>query len=686
MADQIPEITIGTRITNFGAHDITVSGMASGGMGLVVWGPNRGRDDKMLAVKLPRPDRLAAASRAQRAAILADFEREALTWCHLWIHPNIVAADGLLRLSALGDLPAIFLRYAPEGSLRDLLQAVHHPDSTQALGLEGVFAWGQMVAAALATIHRPDPTLERPDPLVHCDLKPENVLLNTQGWAMLTDLGLTRALASLADTAPQALAVSTFALDSSNDVSGTVDASRVSGLSAEQQAQVAQMRRLLAQAGVALPSPAPRVLPDVTQEQALYATRTICVSPAQQATLNAALAAAGGRLAQSSRPSPPVQPVLPALSPSATEVIAQMGSRGPVAGTPPYMPPEQWLGLDAVEPASDVYALGVLLFELFAGVGGRAGYPHTPDPLLLLTGGVFAAWCAAHANGPSRRLSNLEVRALSDGPLLKLRQDGRQADAEEVLAGLETLISDCLAFSPAARPTARQVQERLAGLAAQAGLNTLTIPEYSRTAERESIFWSNLGTTYGEMGQYEEKLRLLRKAVDLAPDNPQRRETLGNALKQLARTEQEAAEQGDHAAVQQLRAQVQAYLEEAVRTFQTAEADLTPEQLVLYPHLANSLPYNLGGAFADLGRYAEAITATQRALVADTNDAMSYRQLAVIYLRWSREAGIPTTIQVERLEQGLANMRQALEIAPYFGGGQGLLAAIQRGLDEARSR
>ncbi len=52
-------------------------------------------------------------------------------------------------------------------------------------------------------------------------------------------------------------------------------------------------------------------------------------------------------------------------------MIAQMGSRGPVAGTPPYMPPEQWLGLDAVEPASDVYALGVLLFELFAGVGGR---------------------------------------------------------------------------------------------------------------------------------------------------------------------------------------------------------------------------------------------------------------------------------------------------------------------------
>ena len=53
---ELPEITIGTRITNFGAYDITVSGMASGGMGLVAWGPNRARGGEMLAVKLPKPD------------------------------------------------------------------------------------------------------------------------------------------------------------------------------------------------------------------------------------------------------------------------------------------------------------------------------------------------------------------------------------------------------------------------------------------------------------------------------------------------------------------------------------------------------------------------------------------------------------------------------------------------------
>ena len=232
---------------------------------------------------------------------------------------------------------------------------------------------------------------------MHCDLKPENVLLDEWGWAMLTDLGLTRALASLADTAPQPSAgtLPVFRWQRWRNGIGTE-------LSAEQQAQVAQMRRLLAQAGITdiTPPATPTASPS---DGALYSTRTICVSPALQAALTAALAAAGDGSAQSAQRS---LPALPALSPSATAVIARMGSRGQVGGHATLMPPEQWLGLDAVEPASDVYALGVLLFELFAGVGGRASYPHTPDPVLTLTAGPFAVWCAAHGVGRagSRRL------------------------------------------------------------------------------------------------------------------------------------------------------------------------------------------------------------------------------------------------------------------------------------------
>src|SRR5205823_7299726 len=40
---------------------------------------------------------------------------------------------------------------------------------------------------------------------------------------------------------------------------------------------------------------------------------------------------------------------------------------GGAAGTPSYMPPEQWRGLGFASAAADVYAFGVTLVELLAG-------------------------------------------------------------------------------------------------------------------------------------------------------------------------------------------------------------------------------------------------------------------------------------------------------------------------------
>jgi serine/threonine-protein kinase len=54
---------------------------------------------------------------------------------------------------------------------------------------------------------------------------------------------------------------------------------------------------------------------------------------------------------------------------------------GTIAGTPSYMSPEQIMGNKSIGPASDVYSLGVIAYEMFTG-----GVPFTADevyPLLM---------------------------------------------------------------------------------------------------------------------------------------------------------------------------------------------------------------------------------------------------------------------------------------------------------------
>jgi len=48
---------------------------------------------------------------------------------------------------------------------------------------------------------------------------------------------------------------------------------------------------------------------------------------------------------------------------------------GSVMGTPPYMPPEQWKGAHLANQAADIYAFGVILFEIFCGLR-----PFSLDP------------------------------------------------------------------------------------------------------------------------------------------------------------------------------------------------------------------------------------------------------------------------------------------------------------------
>jgi serine/threonine-protein kinase len=93
-------------------------------------------------------------------------------------HPHIVPiyAVGEERGHSYYVMPVL------QGSLRDLLRQQGHLSSDEAVRLT------QQVASALGAAHELG--------LVHCDVKPANILLDTDGNALLTDFGIARRVAS----------------------------------------------------------------------------------------------------------------------------------------------------------------------------------------------------------------------------------------------------------------------------------------------------------------------------------------------------------------------------------------------------------------------------------------------------------------------------------------------------------
>lgn len=557
-------IAVGARVTDYSSLDLTVEGMAAGGMGLVVWGPNAVQGGKRIAAKVLRPD--LRASEALRAA----FEREALIWCRLWPHRCVVDARGLTRLPDFGGLPILTLAYADGGTLRERLQRARR--AREALGLAESLRWAQHIAAALAHLHAPDPAHERPDPVVHCDLKPENVLLARRAdteIARVSDLGLARAWAA--------------------DGVGDADA----------------------QSSAPLPG-----------------------AEHGEADKHDTVAGGAGELHHTRR--------LPAT--------AEIGVRGPAVGTWPYMPPEQWQGIAAAVPASDVYALGVVLFELFAGV---PGYPHAP------TAAGPAGWHRAHLDGPTRRLTDPGVGALRSGPLA-----GAPGGAE-ALAELDALVMACLRPHAGERPTAARVQVHLGDLAERLGLPRERPRPFQDSPDNEAIYWSNLGITYTRLSRPEKAIRLHRRAVAAGLGDVPRYVNLGTALV-LARRFPEALEAFDAAA---------RYLAPLA-----ASAAATPEEGAVL----RAVESGRGQALMGLKRHEEAVEALRRAAALDPDNPGPLQWLAHAYSGWAKEALREGrhAVALERIREAVASAREACRLAPQ----NATLAELRGQLEAALQR
>jgi len=124
-----------------------------------------------------------------------------------------------------------------------------------------------------------------------------------------------------------------------------------------------------------------------------------------------------------------------AVSSSRDEADPELTSRGMTVGTPAYMAPEQATADPTADHRVDVYALGVMAFEILTGQRPFAG--RTAQELL-----------AAHIVRPPPSITD------------------RRLDLPPALA---TLVMRCLAKSPADRPSASEAVEQLDGIALTVG-------------------------------------------------------------------------------------------------------------------------------------------------------------------------------------------------------------------------
>ncbi len=105
----------------------------------------------------------------------ADFIQECEAWIGLGIHPGVVSCYYVRDLGGV----RIFSEYMDGGSLRDYLAKGQLPVDT-------ALNFGIQILGGLGHAHKKG--------LIHLDVKPENVLLNSSGVLKITDFGIARAM------------------------------------------------------------------------------------------------------------------------------------------------------------------------------------------------------------------------------------------------------------------------------------------------------------------------------------------------------------------------------------------------------------------------------------------------------------------------------------------------------------
>jgi serine/threonine-protein kinase len=309
-----------------------------------------------------------------------------------------------------------------------------------------------------------------------------------------------------------------------------------------------------------------------------------------------------------------------------TDALHSVGihtAEGIALGTIPYMAPEQWVSARYVGPPADIYALGIMLSELFAGRHALLDLDHPASQ---------ADWRRAHSDPHPRPL-----RAVSlDVPPI-----------------IEAIYQRCFARDPDDRPTADEALAALQAGAREAGQEVYFPPTLMpHTLYNEEAHWHQWSIAYLNFHLYDEALerndRALAIARQMTDEHPgMLANTLvvrGNILKRLGAR---ALDQRNDREAARLDQQVEATYQEALSAY---PPNSTPEG-----RRGRAFVWSQIGAFnTERQRYAYGDDAYGRALKLQPDLAPTYFNRARNQTLWGSEEE-----RAGRHDAAIAHLRQA---------------------------
>ena len=159
-------------------------------------------------------------------------------------------------------------------------------------------------------------------------------------------------------------------------------------------------------------------------------------------------------------------------------------------GTPGYMAPEMWIPYSEVGPQADIYAFGVMFFELCCG----------RKPFLVRPGERRDKLALAHVKKPPPKPSSIR---------------------DDIPAEIERIILKCLAKNPRDRyPTCLAIRHELAS-----AYEKIVKRRFSREPPDEMKLLAdalnNRAVSLMDLNHREEAVQALRKAVEADPHHPE---------------------------------------------------------------------------------------------------------------------------------------------------------------------